>query len=132
MVQSAFEWRGPFKYCRGGRGFYYKGKYFPIPCKPPLYHTPDCVYDDDELYARHIRFGANAGMNPSRYPFEIFDELPDGWRRGIDDGRFGWGLRGNWDHDSKYLWCENGPMYLNRWPGDSARNPDYRQGLVRR
>ena len=133
MVQCAFVWHGPFKYDRSGRGFEYRGRFFKTKAGLKWCRESDAfdvVYHDDELYARHIRFRANDG--DSRYPFEIFDELPDGWRLGVDSGRFGWGLRGNWDRDSKYLWCENGPMYLNRYPGDSARNPNYRQALVLR
>lgn len=83
----------------------------------------EVVYADDELYARHIR---------RAYKVEIFDELPDGWRLGIDDGRYGWGLRGNWDRNSEYLWCENMPMYRNAYPGDWHRNKGYKQALVRR
>lgn len=135
MVQSAYVWHGPFRYHTNGSGFEYKGKWFPIERyekeRRAHFALPDPVYNDDELYARFIRCQANT-QHPSYYQLEIFDELPDGWRLGIDDGRFGWGLRGSWDRDSKYLWCENGPMYLNRYPGDSARNPNYKQALVRR
>lgn len=82
----------------------------------------EVVYADDELYARHLR---------RVYGLEILDELPDGWHLGIDGG-FGFGLRGNWDLESKYLWCENMPMYRNAYPGDWHKNEGYRQALVRR
>ena len=87
----------------------------------------NACYDNDELYARHIRSTENRRKPNS---FEIFDELPDGWTTHLSEhGEVG--LRGYNDHTSKYVWCENMPMYVcinDRY----KRNPGYRQSLVRR
>ena len=133
MCECGHYYVGPFKYDRSGHFFSFNGKTFRTKAYYEYqrkYGLADAIYDDDELYARHIRFDANTSNR--NHPFEIFDELPEGWRLGVDDGRFGWGLRGNWDRDSKYLWCESGPMYRNAYPGDSRVNPNYRQALVKR
>lgn len=127
MVQSAYEWHGPFKYHRSGEGFEYKGKYFLTEYGRRRWAERehfDVLYADDELYARHLRQYTGA---------QIFDELPEGWHVGIyfHGGRRG--LRGPNDFESAYEWCETDvPMYRNAYPGDTTRNSDYRQGLVRR
>lgn len=89
------------------------------------------IYESDELYARKIR--ANTNLKNPGYGFEIFDELPEGWRLGIHEhGCYRRGLRSLNDH-SKYEWCENGPMYLGTDSlGCYRKNPNYRQSLVRR
>lgn len=90
----------------------------------------EAIYADEDLYARHIRAMHNLNPNTT-YEFEIFDELPEGWRVELCDyGRHG--LRSGDHCKGKYLWCENGSPYLNRYPGDTARNPEYKQALVRR
>ena len=90
----------------------------------------NAIYEDDELYARHIR--ANHNLNPNkRYEFVIFDTLPEGWSVEMTyGGRHG--LRGKYDNESEYMWCEFGRPYRNAYPGDTARNPEYKQALVRR
>ena len=101
----------------------------------------NAIYEDDELYARHLMSTNNRAMvnslNPdeviieSTHEFRIFDELPEGWTTCLRE--FGYmGLRGRWDTDSKYVWCENMPPYRNAYPGDTTRNAGYRQCLVRR
>ena len=90
----------------------------------------NAIYEDEELYARKVR--ASHNLNPhTKYELEIFDELPEGWRVEMyQHGRQG--LRSGDRCQGKYLWCENGNPYLDRYPGDSTRNPEYRQALVRR
>ena len=134
MVKSAYEWHGPFKYQTNGEGFYYGKKFFWTKAGYKRWivqgQANDRVYEDDELHARRIRANANRYGN---HDFQIFDELPDGWHRGIYEhgGRFG--LNGRRDTTSKYEWCETDiPMYRNAYPGDSRVNPGYRQALVKR
>ena len=90
----------------------------------------NAVYANDELYARHIR--ANCNLDPNKgYEFTIFDTLPEGWSVEMTyGGRHG--LRGKYDNESESMWCEFGRPYRNAYPGDTARNPEYKQALVRR
>ena len=90
----------------------------------------NAVYDDDELYARHLRAQNNLGER--FYGFEIFDELPEGWTTCLQNHGHR-GLRGKYDNESKYVWCEtNVPMYVGEYPSNYHINPEYRQSLVRR
>lgn len=101
----------------------------------------DAIYEDDELYARHLMSTNNRAavdsltrsevLRESSHRFEIFDELPEGWTTCLSEIGYR-GLRGKWDTESKYVWCENMPMYRNKYPGDWKVNPGYRQCLVRR
>lgn len=100
-----------------------------VPTKYGLMREVECkafnaVYEDDELYARYHR---------SRYGTPIFDELPEGWHLGLNEYGGRRGLRGRWDRESAYEWCETDiPCYRNAYPGDWHRNAEYRQALVRR
>lgn len=134
MITSAYEWHGPFKYDTNGEGFRYGNRYFRTALgrkRDTSFQAFDRIYGDDELYARRIRASNNlAGFG---YSFEIFDELPEGWHVGIYFHDCRSGLRSHReDRWSKYLWCETDvPMFRNAYPGDSRRNPEYRQALVR-
>ena len=128
MVKPAYEWFGPFKYQTNGEAFEYKGKHYWTKAGYQRWIVQsaayDRIYENDELYARLIRRTTGA---------PIFDELPEGWHRGIHEYGGRRGLRGRYDCESAYEWCETDvPMYRNAYPGDWRRNPDYRQGLVRR
>lgn len=86
------------------------------------------IYNNDELYARHIRANENLRRPNS---FAIYDELPEGWT--IDMAEYGRrGLRGRWDTESKYVWAENMPPFRLTKSGYWEANEGYRQSLVLR
>lgn len=127
MVKSAYEWHGPFKYHENGEEFWYRGKQY-ITKLGQKRRTErvarDHIYRNDELYARYIRRITGA---------QIFDELPEGWHRGLYEHGGRRGLRGPRDTESAYEWCETDiPLYRNAYPGDYHRNEGYCQALVRR
>lgn len=128
MVKSAYEWHGPFKYHENGEEFWYKGHHFFTEAgykrHVVRFKALDAIYDDDELHARYLRRITGT---------QIFNELPEGWHRGLYEFGGRRGLNGPRDTESAYEWCETDiPLYRNAYPGDWHRNKEYQQALVRR
>lgn len=127
MVKSAYEWHGPFKYHENGEAFWYHGKMYLTKLgqkRRTEWAAHDHIYGNDDLYARYLRRITGA---------QIFDELPEGWHRGLYEFGGRRGLNGPRDTESAYEWCETDiPLYRNAYPGDWHRNKEYQQALVRR